>query len=106
MDNFWFVLSVMTAITFSCRFFFFSKKVPFELGPKSKKLLSYTAPSVLTAMWVPIVFFGHQSTSSEFITSPYLIAGFITIFLSLRVNSTLAIVILGMGAFMVLKVFL
>jgi branched-subunit amino acid transport protein len=106
MDNFWIALGGMTAITFSCRYFFFSKTVPFALGAKVKRLLSYTAPSVMTAMWVPIVFFGHQSSDAEFITSPFLIAGVVTVILSLRLNNTLAIVALGMSAFVVLKVFL
>jgi len=60
MNDFWLALLGMTCITFTCRYFFFSTSVPFELGPKVKRLLSYTAPSVLTAMWVPIVFLGHQ----------------------------------------------
>jgi branched-subunit amino acid transport protein len=103
MDNFWLALAGMTCITFSCRYFFFSKAVPFELGPKMKRLLSYTAPSVLTAMWVPIVFLGHQSAETEFITSPFLFAGIITVMLSLKINHTLAVVALGMGSFVALK---
>ena len=103
MDDFWISLVGMTCITFSCRYFFFSKTVPFKLGSKGKRLLSYTAPSVLTAMWVPIVFLGHQDTSAEFITSPFLFAGVITVILSLKINNTFAIVALGMSAFVALK---
>ena len=106
MDNFWLALASMTCITFSCRYFFFSKAVLFELGPKMKRLLSYTAPSVLTAMWVPIVFLGHQSAGTEFITSPFLSAGIITVMLSLKINNTLAVVALGMSSFVVIKLIL
>jgi branched-subunit amino acid transport protein len=103
MDNFWLALAGMTCITFSCRYFFFSKAVPFELGPKMKRLLSYTAPSVLTTMWVPIVFLGHKSADSAFISSPFLFAGLITVILSLKVKNTLAVVALGMSSFVVFK---
>jgi branched-subunit amino acid transport protein len=103
MDDFWLALIGMTCITFSCRYLFFSKTIPFELGNNAKRLLSYTAPSVLTAMWVPIVFLGHQDTSNEFIFSPFLIAGVVTIMLSLKINSTLTVVGLGMSIFVILN---
>ena len=104
MDDFWLALIGMTCITFSCRYLFFSKTIPFELGTKAKRLLSYTAPSVLTAMWVPIVFLGHQGTSNELISSPFLIAGVVTIMLSLKINSTLTVVGLGMIIFVILNI--
>lgn len=105
MDNFWAVLVGMTTITYSCRYFFFSKTITIELNKKVRKLLSFTAPSVLTAMWVPIVFMGHQSTNYEIIESPFLIAGLVTIVLSLKVKHTLVVVILGMTVFAILKMF-
>jgi branched-subunit amino acid transport protein len=106
MNNFWLALIGMTCITFFCRFFFFSKTVPFELGPKIKRVLSYTAPSVMTAMWVPIVFLGHQESREDFITSPFLIAGIATVLFSLLMKNTLAVVVFGMSTFVLLKVFL
>ncbi len=105
MNDCWLALLGMTCITFTCRYFFFSTSVPFELGPKVKRLLSYTAPSVLTAMWVPIVFLGHQESNGDFITSPFLIAGVTTVIFSLKIKNTLAIVIFGMGIFGALKLF-
>jgi len=105
MNDFWLALLGMTCITFTCRYFFFSTSVPFELGPKVKRLLSYTAPSVLTAMWVPIVFLGHQESYGDFITSPFLIAGVTTVIFSLKIKNTLAIVIFGMSVFALLKIF-
>jgi len=103
MDNFWLALAGMTMITFSCRYLFFSKTIYIELNNKVKKLLSFTAPSVLTAMWVPIVFMGHQNTNYEIFESPFLIAGLTTILLSLKIKHTLAVVTLGMTVFTILK---
>jgi branched-subunit amino acid transport protein len=105
MNDFWLALLGMTCITFSCRYFFFSTTIPFKLGPKVKRLLSYTAPSVLTAMWVPIVFLGHQETQGDFMSSPFLIAGVTTVLFSLKVKNALAIVIFGMSVFVGLKMF-
>lgn len=104
MNDFWLALLGMTGITFSCRYFFFSTTVPFKLGPKVSRLLSYTAPSVMTAMWVPIVFFGHQESGGDFITSPFLIAGVATVIFSLKIKSTLAVVVFGMSVFGLLKI--
>jgi len=103
MSNYWITLLGMTFITFTCRYLFFSKKLPFELGVKAKKVLSYTAPSVLTAMWVPIVFLSYQKFESSFFNSPFLIVGLITIALCLKLKNTLLIVIISMSAFMALQ---
>ena len=76
----------------------------YKLGPKVKRLLSYTAPAVMTAMWLPIVFLGHQESSNDFITSPFLIAGVATVIFSLKIKNTLAVVMFGMSVFASLKV--
>ncbi|QUM75573.1 AzlD domain-containing protein [Moritella sp. 24] len=103
MDDFWLVLGVMTCITFSCRYLFLSRAVSFELSPKIKRALSFTAPAVLTAMWVPIVFLGHKSSDIALLSSPFLYAGLLTVFLSLKIKNTLAVVCIGMCAFVVLR---
>lgn len=93
---------IMAVITFSCRYLFFMKTLPIQLGDNCKRLLKFSAPSVLTAMWVPIVFFGHRSVGIEIIRSPYLYAGLITIVLSLKIKNTLGVITLGMVLFLVL----
>lgn len=103
MDNFWLVLGGMTCITFSCRYLFLSRIVSFELSPRIKRALSFTAPAVLTAMWMPIVFLGHESSDIPFFNSPFLYAGLFTVLLSLKMKNTLAVVFLGMCAFVVFR---
>ena len=71
------LIVLMTMITFSCRYLFFMKLLPISLSPKIQQLLKYTAPSVLTAMWVPIVFLGHKTEGAAFFHSPFLYAGLI-----------------------------
>ncbi len=103
MDNFWLTLLGMTCITFICRYLFFAKNLPFTLGVKTKRALAYTAPSVLTAMWVPIVFLSYQQIEKSFFDSPFLIAGLISIILSLKLKSTLLVVIISIAVFIALQ---
>jgi branched-subunit amino acid transport protein len=105
MNNYWVMLLGMTCITFTCRYLFFSKKLPFELSVKVKMALGYTAPSVLTAMWVPIVFLSNENTESSLFSSPFLLAGLICILLSLKIKSTLTVVIISMLVFLALQFF-
>jgi len=98
-DNYWIILLGMSCITFTCRYLFLSKTLPFELGTTVKSILSYTAPSVLTAMWVPIVFLSEIKVEQSFFISPFLIAGIICILLSLKLKSTWLVVLLSMVSF-------
>ncbi|TEW52348.1 AzlD domain-containing protein [Psychromonas algicola] len=102
-DNYWIILLGMSCITFSCRYLFLSKQLPFELGTKAKSILSYTAPSVLTAMWVPIVFLSESNIEQSFFTNPFLIAGLVCVFLSLKLKNTFLIVVLSMSIFLILR---
>ena len=101
--HFWIILFGMTCITFTCRYLFLSKTLPFELGDKAKKVLSYTAPSVLTAMWVPIVFLSENKTEESIFSSPFLIAGLVCVMLSLKLKNTLMIVVLSMLVFLIIQ---
>jgi branched-subunit amino acid transport protein len=93
----------MAIITFACRYLFFMKSVPLRISARTKRMLSYTAPSVLTAMWVPIVFLGHRGTSMSLESSPFLYAGLITLVLSLFIRNTLVVVGFGTAAFAVTR---
>ena len=91
----------MAVITFSVRYFFF-QQLKFQLSDSIKTLLTFTAPSILTAMWAPIVF-GNINRTQQIFENPFLIAGLCTIFLSLLVKNTLTIVIISISIFAVLK---
>ena len=106
MTNFWWMLMGMTAITFSCRYLFFARSINFQLGPRLKRALTFAAPSVLTAMWVPIVFLGHESSELDLLSSPFLYAGLLAIILSLKIKNTLVVVISSMSIFVLLNMWL
>tara|TARA_R110002167_G_scaffold364551_1_gene586562 strand:- start:2077 stop:2394 length:318 start_codon:yes stop_codon:yes gene_type:complete len=102
MDTF-LLIFIMAIITFSCRYLFFANTLNLRIGPKFKKALTYTAPSVLTAMWVPIVFSSELGETDTIFNSPYFYAGMFAILLSLKVKNTLIVVIGSIGLFFILK---
>jgi branched-subunit amino acid transport protein len=93
----------MATTTFSCRYLFFAKTLNLRIGPKFKKAHTYTARSVLTAMWVPIVFSSELSETDTIFNSPYFYAGMFATLLSLKVKSTLIVAIGSMALFFMLK---
>ncbi|MGB1263034.1 MAG: AzlD domain-containing protein, partial [Cognaticolwellia sp.] len=64
---------LMACITFSSRYLFIHPRLPVRLGAKMAKFLSFSAPAVLTAIWVPIIFVQNGQLNSS-INNPYLIA--------------------------------
>ena len=103
MKGIWPTMILMACITFYCRYAMFTQLVSFEFSDRVKKVLAYTAPTVMTSMWAPIVFLGGQSDEGFQFINPYLIAGLLTIVVSLVANNTLLIVLSGLSAFGLLK---
>ncbi|MFP2770407.1 AzlD domain-containing protein [Oceanisphaera sp. KMM 10153] len=97
------LILLMAVTTFGCRYLFFMKSLPLTLGTRSKQLLKYTAPSVLTAMWVPIVFLGHNSLEHTLFSSPFFYGGVITLIVSLKVKNAFLVVATGMASFSLLN---
>jgi branched-subunit amino acid transport protein len=93
----------MAMITFSCRYFFFANVVHYTLHPEIKRLLKFTAPAVLTAMWAPIVFIrdGHLNS----VDNVYFISGIITILAAILISRTLPVIVIGLISFGILKFF-
>ena len=98
----WLTLILSALMTFALRFVFFMKSVPLKLGPKAYRLLKFTAPTVLTAMWVPIVVMP-QGDFSISLHNPYLLAGLVAIGLSLTIKKTIWVVIFSLLSFALFK---
>jgi len=101
--TFIFYVVLMAAITFTCRYFFFANIVHYALHPEIKRLLKFTAPAVLTAMWAPIIFVsdGHLNT----VGNAYFISGIITILAAILIPRTLPVIIIGLMSFGVIRYF-
>lgn len=115
-SDFTVAIIAMAVITFSVRYVFFINTVTFKLHPQLKNLLIFTAPCILTTMFIPIMFqdmfHGLKHTDADVIqmfasllNSSYFWACCITILLSLYIRQTLLVIILGMLAFYVLRLF-
>jgi len=94
---------LMAVITFTCRYFFFANVVHYSLHPEIKRLLKFTAPAVLTAMWAPIIFIndGHLTP----LDNAYFISGIITILAAILIPRILPVIVIGLISFGVLRFF-
>lgn len=79
-------LFILAGITFTTRYFFLHPGLPLSLNSRMKRLLSYSAPAVLTAIWAPIIAIRDDQLAVG-ITSPYLVAGTVAVALAYKFNS-------------------
>lgn len=91
----------MAMITFFTRYLFLVKKLPFTITDKMQQFLSFSAPCILTAIWVPIVFIKDQALFIE-PSNPYLIAASIAIILAYKFKNLYLTTIISCGVFFVL----
>jgi branched-subunit amino acid transport protein len=95
----WLTILLMTAIVFVSRYLFLEPAVPLRLNSSARRLLRYSGPAVLTAIWGPIVFAPEKSlwVSGE---NPYLIAALVTFLLMWKTGNVLVTILLSMGVFL------
>lgn len=98
----WILIIGMACITFGVRYFFFIKRLPIGVNNNLQQLLSFSAPAVLTALWIPIVFFPNQTLQFD-LSSPYLISALTACVLGLLRIGTLKVIIAAMLCFWILK---
>jgi len=67
------ILSV-AFITFMTRYLFLEEKLPLRLGSNISQLLSFSGPAVLTAIFIPILFFNNNELDIS-ISNAYLWGG-------------------------------
>tara|TARA_R110000737_G_scaffold7031_3_gene21425 strand:- start:569 stop:886 length:318 start_codon:yes stop_codon:yes gene_type:complete len=89
---------LMAVITFSTRYLFIHPRLPVRLGAKMAKLLSFSAPAVLTAIWVPIIFI-QQGQLNMSLQNPYLIAATFAIVTAAKSKSIYLTMFVGLIVF-------
>ncbi|WJG24517.1 AzlD domain-containing protein [Vibrio furnissii] len=92
----------MTALVFMSRYLFLEPKLPLRLSPSLQRLLSYSGPAVLTAIWAPIVFTNEQSLWLES-TNPYIWAALLAGLLAWRTKNILLTTVVSMAVFLLLN---
>ncbi len=92
----------MTLLVFVSRYLFLEPKLPLRLNPQAQRLLSYSSPAVLTAIWAPIVFMPEQEL---WVTpdNPYLIGALVAAVMAWKTKNVLLTTFVSMAVFLVLK---
>jgi branched-subunit amino acid transport protein len=92
----------MAALVFFSRYLFLEPKLPLHLNSKLQKLLNYSSPAVLTAIWAPIVFTPHQTLWLSF-DNPYLWAATLAVLIAWKTKNVLMTTVVSMGVFLLLN---
>jgi branched-subunit amino acid transport protein len=93
---------LLACITFFTRYLFLHPSLPVRLGAKASHFLSFSAPAVITAIWLPIILVhDHQLNISPL--NPYLIAATLAIIISVKTKSVYLTVGLSVLVFALVK---
>jgi branched-subunit amino acid transport protein len=92
----------MAALVFFSRYLFLEPKLPLRLNSTLQRLLNYSSPAVLTAIWAPIVLTPHHTLwfSRD---NPYLWAASLAIVIAWKTKNVLMTTVVSMGVFLVLN---
>lgn len=96
---------LLACITFLSRYLLLSPKLPVRIGAKVTHFLSFSAPAVLTAIWVPIVFINDNKFNSS-LTNPYLLAATVAVITAHKSRSVYLTLGTSMTVFGLLRFFL
>lgn len=98
------ILSIlaMTCLVFVSRYLFLEPRLPLRLSPGLQKLLSYSSPAVLTAIWAPIVF-THDAKLNTSVQNPYLWAAILAGIIAWKTKNVLLTTVISMMAFLLLN---
>ncbi|WP_105901387.1 AzlD domain-containing protein [Vibrio gangliei] len=95
----------MTAVVFLSRYLFLSPKLPLKLNHNTQRLLSYSSPAVLTAIWAPIVFI-HDDNLAISLSNPYFIAAILAALIAWKTHNVIATTVISMACFFALNAWL
>ena len=98
-------ISLLAVITFTTRYLFLEGKLPLRLGPNIKQILSFSAPAVLTTIFVPILFV-HEQQLAISPTNIYLWGGIAAIMASYKTHSVYWTIGVGTSVFLIGGTFL
>lgn len=99
----WLLLLCMALITFFNRYVFFAGSVRYSPGPKVRRFLSYSSYSVLTAIWVPIVFHFDGQGPITIAGIDYLLATSLAAILSFFRVASIVVVLVSASVFFFIR---
>ncbi len=92
----------MTCLVFLSRYIFLEPRLPLRLSPAVQRLLSYSSPAVLTAIWAPIVF-THDESLNIHLQNPYLWAAALAGIIAWKTKNVLLTTVVSMAVFLILN---
>jgi len=102
---------LLTVITFSSRYLFLHPGLPLKIGPKLANFLQFSAPAVLTTIWVPIIFVKESAADQGAqldisLTNPYLLAATVAIIIAKQTKSIYLTLAASLIVFVLFKLYL
>ena len=94
----WFMILGLAAIVFFNRYYFLEPNVKIKLPPIMNKMLNYSAPCLLTAICIPIVFFDGDNLKGV-LDNSYIYAAIFCIVISIYLKRVLLSVIASLVFF-------
>ena len=95
-------ICLMAAITFASRYLLIAPRFPIRLRAKMVNFLSFSAPAVLTAIWVPIILVRENQLVIS-ITNPYLVAASVAIVVAAKSKSIYLTLFSSVAIFIALR---
>lgn len=94
----WFMILGLAAIVFFNRYYFLEPHVKIKLPLILNKMLNYSAPCLLTAICIPVIFFDGNHLRGV-INNPYIYAAIFSIVIAMYLKKVLLSVIASLGFF-------
>lgn len=94
---------VLTSLVFLSRYLFLEPKLPLKINPELQRLLKYSSPAVLTAIWAPIVFMPEGEGLWFSFDNPYLLSALLAVILAWKTKNVLLTTVVSMVVFLVLN---
>ncbi|MEM9993987.1 MAG: AzlD domain-containing protein [Acinetobacter pittii] len=92
----WFMILGLAAIVFFNRYYFLEPHVKIKLPLILNKMLNYSAPCLLTAICIPVIFFDGNHLRGV-INNPYIYAAIFCIVIAMYLKKVLLRVIASLG---------
>lgn len=96
---------LLAVITFTTRYLFLHPSLPVKLGPKMISFLKFSAPAVLTAIWVPIIFV-HEGELNINPLNPFVFSATLAVIISVKTQSIYWTVGISVFVFALMKAFM
>lgn len=103
--NIWLLIALMAAVTFGIRYALYARANAIALPAKLARALKFSAPCVLTAIWVPSVLMP-AGTLDISVNNPYFIGGLVAVIIGLWKKNTLLTIVISMVCFFSYKWFI